>query len=277
MFRAVVTDLDGTLLRSDGEISDYTVQTLARAAAQGVTVILCTGRMYDSLKFILPRLPFCRYAVTNMGAELYDTKTGTLLESIPLEQSYMQTVVAYGLARGVHMNLYIDNVLYTNSLDRYAEQYFRHTSTMAKLVEGDVQAFVRGKDLAKIAFIGEEDDIAAHGKELRRLLGGKINICASWKTYVECSSLRAQKHLMLARLLDRLSLQKEEALLFGDSGNDVTMLASGGFSVCVANGWDEAKAAARLICEENDADGVARTVARLILEEGAQKAWQNCP
>ena len=45
------------------------------------------------------------------------------------------------------------------------------------------------------------------------------------------------------------------------------MLKNTGFSVCVANGWREAKAAADIIVESNDNDGVARTVKRLVLEE----------
>ena len=271
MFHAIVTDLDGTLLQSDRTLSDYTVQTLERACRQGATLIVSTGRMYDSLKCILPRLPFCRYAVTTMGAELYDTQSGQLLESVPLEEAYTEALVAYGLAHNIHMNLYIDNVLYTNSMDKYAQQYFRITTTMAKLVEGDVQAFVRGKKLAKLVFIGEEEEIAVHNKAIRELLGGKINICASSRMYVECSSLRAQKHLMLDRLLKQLSIKKEETLVFGDSGNDVTMLSSIGFSVCVANGWEEAKAVSRLLCESNDDDGVARTVAILLLKEAIER------
>ena len=62
-----------------------------------------------------------------------------------------------------------------------------------------------------------------------------------------------------------LNLKKEDLIVFGDSGNDVSMLKNTGFSCCVANGWDEAKEASNLIVESNDNDGVARTVERLIL------------
>ena len=72
MFKLIASDLDGTLLDSRLEVSDETVKVLNRAYEKGVDFVICTGRMYDSLKYILPKVPFCRYAITCMGAEIYD-------------------------------------------------------------------------------------------------------------------------------------------------------------------------------------------------------------
>ena len=48
--KMITIDLDGTLLRSDGSVSDHTVETLQKARQKGVIVAIATGRMYQTAK-----------------------------------------------------------------------------------------------------------------------------------------------------------------------------------------------------------------------------------
>lgn len=265
MFKVIASDLDGTLLNSKQQISDYTLDTLKEAYDKGIDFIVCTGRMYDSMSFLLPKLTFCRYSITSMGAEIYDNFEKKLVYERPMEEEHVLKIAEYALKNNVHMNLYIENVLYTNSLDKYSERYFRETTTMALPIEGDVLEFLKGKKLSKILFIGEEEEMPAHFEAMAKEFGNKLNICASFRHYVEFSHIEAQKDITLNKFIESLGYKKDELIVFGDSGNDVSMLENTGFSVCVGNGWDEAKKVSNLICESNDNDGVAKTVNRLIL------------
>lgn len=267
MFKVIASDLDGTLLNSDKDISDYTIKTLKEAYDKGTEFIVCTGRMYDSMSYLLPKLTFSRYSITSMGAEIYDNFTKKRVYERPMEEEHVLRIAEYGLKNNVHMNIYINNVLYTNSLDKYSERYYKDTTSQALLIEGDVLEFLKGKKLSKLIFIGEEEDMPKHFKVMTELLGGKINICASFKHYLEFSHIEAQKDITLNKFIETLGYKKDELIVFGDSGNDVSMLKNTGFSVCVANGWQEAKDASNLICESNDNDGVAKTVKRFILGE----------
>ncbi len=266
MFKIIASDLDGTLLNSEKTVSDYTVKTLQRAFDKGVNFVICTGRMYGSMGYLIPKIPFCRYAITSMGAEIYDIFENKRIYECPLEEEHVMMLAEYGLKNNVHMNIYIDNVLYTNSLDKYSQKYYEDTTTMALPIEGDVLEFLKGKKLSKLIFIGEPEDMPKHNEAIQGMLGGKINICASFKHYVECSNIKAQKDITLNRFIKELGFTQDELIVFGDSGNDESMLKNTGFSVCVGNGWEEAKKASNLIVESNDNDGVARTVQRLILK-----------
>jgi Cof subfamily protein (haloacid dehalogenase superfamily) len=201
-----------------------------------------------------------------MGAEIYDAFENKRIYSRPLENEHTLAIAEYALKNNIHMNIYIDDVLYTNSLDKYSERYFKETGAMAKQIDGDVMKFLEGKGLSKLVYIGEDDVIAEHYKEVEKMVGGKVNICASFKRYVECSHIEAQKDITLNRFIEELGIRKDELIVFGDSGNDVSMLKNTGFSCAVANGWPETKKAADIIVESNDNDGVARTVERLILK-----------
>ncbi len=265
MFKVIASDLDGTLLNSDKDISDYTLKTLEEAYKNGIDFIVCTGRLYKSMEFLLPKLTFCRYSITSMGAEIYDNFQKKLIYERPMEEEHVLKIVEYGLKNNVHMNIYINNELYTNSLDKYSEKYFKDTTTQALLIEGDVLEFVKGKKLSKLIFIGEEEDMPSHFEKMRETFGGSLNICASFRHYVEFSHIEAQKDITLNKFIESLGHKRDELIVFGDSGNDVSMLKNTGFSVTVGNGWDEAKRVSNLICESNDNDGVAKTVKRLVL------------
>lgn len=266
MFKIIASDLDGTLLNSQKEITEYSFNVLNKAFEKGVEFAVCTGRMYKSMEYLMPQLSFSRYSITSMGAEIYDNFTKERIYLKPLEEQHTLALAEYAIKNNVHMNIYLDNVLYTNSLDHYSQWYYEETTTMAKEVEGDVLEFLKGKKLSKLIFISEPEDAKKHFEAIEEMLGGKINICASNSRYVECSHIDAQKDKTLRVLLDMLNLKMDQLIVFGDSGNDVSMLKNTGFSCCVANGWDEAKKAADLIIESNDNNGVARTVERLILD-----------
>lgn len=265
MFKLIATDLDGTLLTDKREITEYTKDILKQAVDKGVDFVICTGRMYDSLKYILPQLPFCRYAITCMGAEIYDNFEKKRIYEKNLPEEYAQIMVKFAIENNIHMNIYIDNILYTNSLDKYSERYFIETTSLGTQIEGDVLQFIKGKKISKLIYIGEPENMEVAGKKITELLDGKVNICASNKRYVEMSAIDAQKDITLNMLADKLNIKKNEMIVFGDSGNDMAMLKNTGFSVCVGNGWDEAKKVSNIIVESNNNDGVARTVRRLIL------------
>ena len=65
-------DLDGTLLNSSGEVTDYTRKVLSEASDRGVVVIPATGRPLASLPPVVAKQPWVRYALTSNGAAVWD-------------------------------------------------------------------------------------------------------------------------------------------------------------------------------------------------------------
>ncbi len=266
MFKAIASDLDGTLLNSKIELSEYSKEILNAANKKGIEFIISTGRMYRSLVRIIPQMPFCRYAVTTMGAEIYDTHKNERIYSVPLEPENARAVVEYGLKNNLHINIYINNVLYTNSLDKFSDFYLRTTDAPSTLIEGDVLEFIKDKVISKILYITEVEDAPAIQKECIQLFGDKMNVCGSLKMYTEFSSFNAQKDIAVNWLIEKLGIKKDELIVFGDSGNDVSMLKNTGYACAVANAGDYVKEIADEVVEDNDNDGVAKTVKRYILD-----------
>ena len=83
--RLVATDLDGTLLRSDGTVSDRTRAALQAATAQGLLVAFVTGRPPRWLDVVVDETGHVGVAVGANGAVLYDMATEEVLVAHTLE------------------------------------------------------------------------------------------------------------------------------------------------------------------------------------------------
>ncbi len=55
----------------------------------------------------------------------------------------------------------------------------------------------------------------------------------------------------------------EDAIAFGDSGNDLPMLRAAGLGIAMGNASPDVKAEADIVCESCQEDGIARQLARM--------------
>lgn len=83
--RMIATDLDGTLLRHDGTLSERTIAAFRAAAAAGLTITLASGRPPRSVLPIAQQLGVDGLAVCSNGAIVYDLERGAVLhnEAVP--------------------------------------------------------------------------------------------------------------------------------------------------------------------------------------------------
>ena len=88
---------------------------------------------------------------------------------------------------------------------------------------------------------------------------GLLDIYKSAPYFLEIMPFGVTKGSMLPMLLDKLGINRDELIAFGDNYNDMTMIGYAGFGVCMANGENDVKKIADFVCESNDDDGIAKT------------------
>ena len=71
----------------------------------------------------------------------------------------------------------------------------------------------------------------------------------------------------LKRLCAALGIAPEDTLAFGDGTNDLTMIRAAGCGVAMGNADFAVKAAADTVCDDNEHDGLAEYLERLMEEE----------
>ena len=77
--KIIATDLDGTLLNSDKQITAKTYEALERAAAAGVEMVPITGRLLSAMPEQVRNLPFLNYIICVNGAQIIELATGKVI------------------------------------------------------------------------------------------------------------------------------------------------------------------------------------------------------
>ncbi|MCF0153581.1 Cof-type HAD-IIB family hydrolase [Megasphaera sp.] len=262
--KMITIDLDGTLLRSDGSVSDRTVRTLQAARDKGVVVAIATGRMYQTARPYGERL--------GLGDSPMLLFAGGLIETLESKKILFQQVIpretAQGLAdlarqQGWQLQTYIDDVLRAARDDEWIRDYERITNSRA-VICGDAFYQVQG-DCNKLLSRGSHDELVARKALIEKAFPGRFNVLFSAPTFLEIMPQGVDKGKGIRRLGELYGVGADEIMALGDSQNDLDMLKAAGVPVAMANAAEEVKAAAAYVTASNDDDGVAAAVEKFVL------------
>ncbi|MEO6512636.1 MAG: HAD family hydrolase [Nocardioides sp.] len=257
--RLIATDLDGTLLRSDGAVSAYTERVLADLDARGVPVVIVTARPLRWMDDLWHLVGSHSMAIVSNGAIWYDAAGGQVRHLVGLDAG-PGLALCEAIRRAVPGAAFAIECLSGIRRDeRFVEpSHVPEGSPIGALAdlwdEPAVKLMVRDVGMTDpIAF--REAVIAAVGTDA----------VATWSgdRLVEISAPGVTKAATLALLADELGIPAERVIAFGDMPNDLAMLAWAGTSYAVANGDPLVLAAAQHVAPANDEDGVARVLSEI--------------
>jgi Cof subfamily protein (haloacid dehalogenase superfamily) len=258
----VATDLDGTLLRSDGTVSRRTREALGAARAAGLPVVAVTARPVRVARGIVADLGLHHEAVCLGGAQRYDVAAGRLLEDRRLPDEVATAVVA--ALRDLAPDA---DIVAEVGLDIHVEHHFE----LAGWGFADIEAHTVRRSLG-ILGPGVSALLCGHLHhglhELERVAregaDGRATVTWSGGPHIEVFAAGVDKAAGLAALCAQLGIAAADVVAFGDQRNDVPMLAWAGRSFAVANGVAAAREAAGEGCAANDEDGVAAVLEALL-------------
>lgn len=264
--RMLAIDLDETLLRSDNTISEYTRQILRKSLAQGVRIVIATGRMWSSARRIaklldLGDVPLIAYS----GALIAKCESGEILYHQPIPLDVAREALAVSQEYGAFTQAYVNDQLYVPQHNDRVRYYEKHCGVMAKDLGKEYYRLSQAP--TKIIFNETPERIQEIRKWIVPRLQGKVNFVQSSPYFLEMVAPHVNKGVGVEQLVLRYGLTMQEVMAFGNAQNDMGMLQVVGWPVAVANAIDELKAIAGYIAPSNNDDGVAKTVARWVLEE----------
>jgi hypothetical protein len=260
----VATDLDGTLLRSDGTIDDRTRRALAEIEAAGVALVICTARPPRWLRPVAEETGHRGLAVCANGGVIWDLHREAVVEEFPVPAEVAREVVGRlraALPQGVwaveraggfaHEPAYApgwpvpdDTVI--DAID----------ALLSPLTPPAVKLLLRHPELSA-------DALLAHAREL---IGDLVEVSHSspYGALLEISASGVSKASALAGVCAEMGIARHDVMAFGDMPNDLPMLAWAGWGVAVANAHHEVIAAADEVTGSNDEAGVAAVLERLV-------------
>ena len=265
LLKAVVFDLDDTLLRDDRTISAFTLNVLRELHRRGVAVIPASGRAQMSMHPFVDQIGCSEYYISGNGAEIWRTADDrNLFRTVfPVETAHQ--IVRFGNEYGCYMQTYDETRFFYNRKGHYADAYAASAMLEGECV-GDLLSFIR-QPVTKILMMDEPQRIDLMLKDACRRFSGLASATSSKPVYLEFNPPDATKGLALSRVLSLLGISPSEIAAFGDSLNDRSMLDLCGLSVCVRNARPELYSICDDVCLSNQEDGVAEYLQRHFLQE----------
>jgi hypothetical protein len=262
--RLLASDLDGTLLRSDGTVSSRTRAAVDAAAGAGIEMIIVTGRPPRWVRPLVDQLGDLGLVVCANGATVYDPSRHEVVAHIGLDPVSAAEVVRRLKERWPELSYAVEQELTFGWDPAYSSRYQPAKGSRRAPIEELVREPVT-KLLARHSAPAPQD----LAEQARELLGELAVVTHSDDpSLLEISSPGVHKAATLERLASEQGIGAAEVVAFGDMPNDLQLLGWAGHGVAVANAHPTLLEAADEVTASNDDDGVALVIER-ILAEGA--------
>lgn len=257
--RAVMCDVDGTLLTSEQIVSDKTIEAIKKIKEKGVLFGLCTGRDVSS---VLKRQQEWRIdglidaVIGSGGAELYDATLQLRKENHPLQKEHIQEIMTHYEDMDVNFAIPMDGVLYTPKDDHNIRMLSENDHEPYQVVDFD--DFLE-KPRLKIMIVCHPsymDQVVARSQTFHSPHFRSASLITA-STLYEYMDPQVTKANGLKEWMKLHNWSMDELCTFGDADNDYDMTMHAGLGIVMANGSDKTKGVADFITEDNNHDGIA--------------------
>ena len=260
-----VTDLDGTLLRSDATLSPYTISTINRLTEQGLAFTYATARSIESARPIAGKLNLPLPAITRNGAVLADNATGKHLEKALFteEEVALLKKLLPELPRCGFVSCFLGEEMFkayvpgnlVPGMVQYAD-YYRDDPKMKPVKTLEEMFFGQP---GYVTLIDDREKAAKIYEKVRQYPGWECIFQKDtyWDEYwVEVCPRNCTKAKAILKMKEQYGFRKVVA--FGDSVNDMPMFRAADEAYAVSNALEALKEIATGVIGGNNEDAVAR-------------------
>lgn len=250
MIRMILTDLDHTLLRQDGSISENTLRVLEACRAKGILFAIATARYWIGAERYIEQLK-PDYEITTDGTLIHSRSACLYSSTFTVSGTNRIIRRIAEKAPGTEITVACGKIVYWNSL-HIAESVKLHKAVYCDFASSlEVRANKIVAELPEERFAGEIAE--SEGCRLQCYRGEK------WYAFLPVGSGKTEAVRALASVS---GIGTEDTVAFGDDLNDVDMLKLCGRGIAVANAVPEVREAADEMTLSNEEDGVAAWLSR---------------
>ena len=257
--KAVLCDIDGTLLTSQHAVSPRTVAAIRALRERGVLFGLCTGRdahateaMYElwGIEGLVDVMVGCG------GAEVIDRAHDINELSYPLPGETIARICKHMADLPATPVCPRDGVFYVPESNACVEHLSRVDGVPYQVV--DFAEFLR-EPQPKVMFTMAPEVMPRVIERASTFADDTVKAAALQTTQrlYEFMDPRVSKTRGLVRVAELNDMELQDICVFGDADNDTCMVADAGVGVAMANGSDATRAAADFVTASNDEDGIA--------------------
>lgn len=262
ILKAIILDLDGTLLTSQGIISNKTFKSLINYHHQGVKLIIATGRTKQTIPKVVNTLPI-DYYITSNGAVIYNYNNQIIYQKT-INRNVLSKLLPIINNTNYALQYYIEGKVYINNyLKEHVEDYEiidanKKNMKLYANVLTNIESFITNKNCEKINLFFNKPFTNTKEKSLKNELAtiDSIKIVSGGIKNIEITDSSVSKASALDYLFKLINIDKKNAVSFGDSENDLDLIKYVSYGIAMANSDENVKANAYFITKSNDEDGI---------------------
>lgn len=271
MYKAVISDLDGTLLGADHKASKYTIEVVNEIVKKGIKFFIATGRNYNQVKSVLNDLNLKLPVISSNGARIND-ENGNVIYKNDLEKNEIHKILEIDYKKygnDIHMNIFSgdDWVITKGTLEEVMERDGFKDNIEITAIEIEKEK-LSDIVVSKFFFIGKHENLLNLEEEIIKRTNNNVEIAFVADECMEIFNKTTNKANAAKFLLERENIKIEETVSFGDGENDFQLLTEMGRGFVMANAIERLK---RLLpenfemAEKNYEDGEAKKLVELFL------------
>ncbi|HCQ5549180.1 TPA: HAD family phosphatase [Clostridioides difficile] len=263
-YKLIVTDMDGTLLGNNHKVTDENKTALQKVIKNGINVTLATGRAFDSAKcnvdFLKEDMP-----IIACNGSLIREQNGNIIYSNKIDTTTCLNILDVLDKYDIYYQCNsIDSMLSKKIEGREDRLSVFLGSETEVIIRDDLREEIFKKDILKFVIIEEKnpsilDEIR---KELRKVQG--IKITSSWPNNIEVMNEGVDKGNAVKILAEKMNIDREDIIAFGDNYNDIEMIKFAGLGVAMGNAEELIKQEADYVTDTNQDSGVAKAIYKFL-------------
>lgn len=260
-----VSDLDGTLLDKNAQLSEYSLQVLNELIDKGMNFTVATARTFATVSKILSGLKLNTPVILMNGVLICDVQNGEYVFKAAIERNAVEKIVSaihnhklYGFMYTVDNNdmvAYFEKIATSAMRSFYEERKYKYYKSFSQ-----VQNFLSvTEDIVYFSLLNTKENLLPLYEEISNIHGVEAvfyrDVYSENLWYLEAFSDKASKKNAVIFLKNNYNYDK--VVCFGDNLNDIPLFQAADKCCAVANARQELKSLADQVIGSNAENGVA--------------------
>lgn len=270
MIKLFAFDIDGTLLDNNSNLPSSSIDAIKKLEDAGIKVVLASGRVFSSIKYIQKLLGITGPIVSTNGS-LISFDGEQIYKSYYIDNELLDELYEFCLEHKLDFHFYDEDNYYSNrlNLDRIKHLMLDNDYGMNYqvdlIIKKDPVAYLKSQGKKAVKFQVSRIDKKNIPREkiinlLQDKFGDYLYITASGDHLVEIGNKNATKWTSIEEICQKLGIDTREVAAIGDAYNDIPMVKGAGLGFAMGNAKDKLKEVADIFVSDNESGGALEAV-----------------
>lgn len=259
--KLVISDIDGTLITSNHEVTAATQSAAAALYERGIMLSLASSRPPRSIRPLADELGL-RSPFAAFNGALVTTAAGEIVARSSLSVATIARIKAIADDLSLSVWIYDEHEWCAPTHDAFVEREEHTSGFSANLAD---YAARLNEPANKLTVVGKPEFVAEAERRVFATMSEEVSASRSKPRFLDVTECGIHKGTVVARLSELLGISRNAIAVIGDGPNDVDMFKQAAVSIAMGQAVDEVRDAARYATTSNDDEGWARGIEQYVL------------